>query len=102
MRISPIAGVILSTILSTSAEAQRPVCMARPDLLEHLAERYGEVPVAFGITNSGGLVEVLATYDGATWTIIVTSPQGTACIVAAGEGWRRMLNLPEPNLGPRT
>jgi len=54
----------------------------------HLAKKYGEAPVAIGVTNKGGLVEVLTTGDGNTWTIIVSMPNGTACMVAAGEGWR--------------
>ena len=47
-----------------------------------------EAPVAVGVTSAGGLVEVFATDDGATWTIVVTTPQGRSCMVAAGEGWR--------------
>jgi hypothetical protein len=42
------------------------------------------------VTNSGGLVEVLSDGKGGTWTIIVTTPQGMSCLVAAGEGWRNM------------
>jgi hypothetical protein len=33
-------------------------------------------------------VEVLSTGDGETWSIIITSPKGMSCLVAAGEGWR--------------
>ncbi len=106
MRIFPIAGVILSMVLSTSVEAQNrippPVCMARADLLGRLIERYGEFPVAFGLTNAGGLVELITTSDGGTWTIIVSNPNGTSCLVAAGEGWRNHREPPSPNLGPRT
>ena len=53
-----------------------------------LANKYKEAPVAVGVTNTGGLVEVYSTGDGNTWTIIVTTPQGMSCLVAAGEGWR--------------
>ncbi len=44
--------------------------------------------IAFGVTISGSLVEVLSTKEGETWTIIVTSSEGSSCIVAMGEGWR--------------
>ncbi len=77
-----------------------PICLPRVDVLNQLAQRYGEAPVAAGLTNGGsGMVEVLTTGDGRTWTIIVTSPQGLSCLVAAGQGWRR-LNPPGPHLGP--
>jgi hypothetical protein len=40
------------------------------------------------VTHNGGLVEVLSTGNGTTWSIIVTTPTGMSCLVAAGEGWR--------------
>ena len=55
-----------------------------------LAKKYKESPVAAGVTLSGGLVEVLTDGKGGTWTIIVTTPQGMSCLVAAGEGWREV------------
>jgi len=41
-----------------------------------------------GVTAQGALVEVLSADEGETWTIILTTPQGRSCLVAAGEGWR--------------
>jgi hypothetical protein len=66
-------------------------------VLKHLAEKYQESPIAVGIANGGGLVEVLSTDDGQTWTIIVTRPDGWACLVAFGEDWRNMERVePKP------
>ena len=56
--------------------------------------------MAVGVTNKGALVEVLTSADGGTWTIIVTTPQGMSCLVAAGEGWR-FLPRTDPRIGPR-
>jgi hypothetical protein len=66
------------------------MCNTRDSVLSLLANKYKEAPVAVGVTNTGGLVEVLSTGDGNTWTIIVTTPQGMSCLVAAGEGWREL------------
>ncbi len=66
-----------------------PSCDFRDTILEFLERRYQETPVALGITSGGGLVEVLTTDDGKTWTIIVTRPDGWACLVAAGDDWQR-------------
>jgi hypothetical protein len=82
-----LALVPVLTLGSFEASAQQ-ACSPRSDVLGHLAKKYGEAPVAIGVTNKGGLVEVLTTGDGDTWTIIVSMPNGTACMVAAGEGWR--------------
>lgn len=74
--------------LASSAAAAQPQCNERAHVLDLLAKKYKEAPVAAGVTNSGGLVEVLTDAKGGTWTIIVTTPQGMSCLVAAGEGWR--------------
>ncbi len=83
---------------ATPALAQPQMCDKRVNVLGHLAKKYGEAPVAIGVTNSGGMVEVLTTADGLTWTIIVSYTNGTSCLVAAGEGWRNMEWA--PHLGP--
>lgn len=75
-------------ILASSAAFAAPQCNTRDSVLELLAEKYSEAPIAVGVANNGGLVEVLATGDGNTWSIIITTPQGVSCLVAAGEGWR--------------
>ena len=59
-------------------------------MLSHLAKKYGEAPVAVGLTNKGALVEVLTSSDGKTWTIIVSSPGGMSCLGEAGENWRAL------------
>ena len=81
-------GVGFAVVAST-AMAQ-PQCNERDNVLELLAKKYQETPIAAGVTNTGGLVEVLTDTKGGTWTIIVTTPQGMSCLVAAGEGWRNM------------
>lgn len=68
--------------------AQNPTCDQRKRVIGHLADKYREAPVAIGVTNSGGLVEVLSSDDGQTWTIIVSTPNGVTCLLATGEGWR--------------
>ncbi len=91
-RIAAYSGLVLVPVLSLGSfeAAAQGACSPRTDVLGHLAKKYGEAPVAIGVTNKGGLVEVLTTGDGKTWTIIVSMPNGTACMVAAGEGWRTM------------
>ncbi len=81
---------IFALILFTPAAAaqSQSACNPRDNVVGHLAKKYGEAPVAIGVTNKGALIEVLTTSDGSTWTIIVSMPNGTSCLVAAGEGWR--------------
>ena len=81
------ALMVFSSAAAAQSQSQNQ-CNTRDSVLTLLANKYKEAPVAVGVTNTGGLVEVLSTGDGNTWTIIVTTPQGMSCLVAAGEGWR--------------
>ncbi len=75
-------------VLASSSAFAAPQCNSRGKVLELLSKKYSEAPVAVGVTNNGGLFEVISTGDGNTWSMIITSPQGMSCLVAAGEGWR--------------
>ena len=77
-------------LVSASAAMAQPQCDQRDSVLQVLQKKYKEQPIAVGVTHNGGLVEVLTTGNGNTWTIIVTTPQGMSCLVAAGEGWKAM------------
>jgi hypothetical protein len=83
------AAFFVSVSWPASAQNQNQ-CDTRDKMTAYLSAKYKEAPVAVGVTNTGGLVEVLSTGDGNTWTIIVTTPQGMSCLVAAGEGWRAL------------
>jgi hypothetical protein len=82
------ALTLLPTALSAQMQSPAQQCDQRTTVIGHLAKKYQEAPVAIGVTSTGGLVEVLTTGDGDTWTIIVSKPDGMSCLVAAGEGWR--------------
>ncbi|MFQ6017544.1 MAG: hypothetical protein ACE5KF_05055 [Kiloniellaceae bacterium] len=103
MRI-PIIGTVMFAaaliLVPTGAMAQVQQCDQRENVIGHLAKKYHEAPVAIGVTSTGGLVEVLSTGNGDTWTIIVSKPDGLSCLVAAGEGWRTIKSnklLGDPN-----
>ena len=85
-----LKSLVLSTalVLVSASAMAAPQCNTRETVLELLSQKYSEAPVAVGVANNGGLVEVLSTGDGRTWSIIITSPKGLSCLVAAGEGWR--------------
>ena len=44
--------------------------------------------MAVGLSDSGYILEVLASEDGTTWTIMTTGPSGLTCIVQTGERWQ--------------
>ena len=81
------AALAVMLLVSTGAAAQSGFCLERDKLVEALDGKYSEKPIAAGLDNAGKLLEVFATGDGATWTMVMTAPGGTSCIVAAGEKW---------------
>lgn len=91
---SLFAGLVLSVVAGSNiAEAAQPnhACTDRASALTHLSKKFSEEPVAIGLANNGGVVEVLTDTGGSTWSIIITMPNGLACIVAAGEHWEPLL-----------
>ena len=92
-------GAAFGAALFASATASAAQCAARNKVLDMLRDKYSEAPVAFGVTSGGGLLEVLSSKDGATWTVLVTTPKGMTCMTAAGEGWHAR---DRPVEGPET
>ncbi len=90
-----LGGIIVGTaLLASVAFGGGPVhaqsnCEVRASLIEKLDKGFGEYPVAIGLASTGNLLEVLISADG-TWTILITSPNGLACIAATGEHWQTL------------
>ncbi len=78
-----LAGIAL---LNTPAAAQSS-CGPRDAVLALLGNQFEESTVAVGLADNGGVIEVLTASDGTTWTIMLTMPDGTSCVVASGEAW---------------
>ena len=85
-------AILLGALLGvpTTVIAAQMTCGPRTQLLAELAKGFSEAPAAVGLANSGALVEVLTNSDGSTWTIIVSDPNGTSCLVASGESWQEL------------
>lgn len=87
------AFALLAMVVAAPAFAEvrapsgAPTCDKRPAVMSQLENKYSEKPVAIGVANNGGIVEVLTTKEGNTWTIVITLPNGMTCLVAAGEDW---------------
>ena len=90
-KLAAVAALITVASLPASAQEQPQMsCAKRTDVLKHLATKYTEAPVAIGIANNGGVIEVLSSKTGSSWTIIITMPSGPTCMVAAGENWEKL------------
>ena len=98
------AALLAFGLLPSAAHAQpvptdpHPLCAAYREVQRQLAAGYSEAPVAVGLRSNGELLQVFASAESGTWTIVSTTPQGTACILAAGRHWE----LPRPGGAERS
>lgn len=67
-------------------------CSARTDVITKLGSKYHERLSSMALTSDGQLLEVLKSDDGTTWSILITTPKGVSCLVAAGEDWQDKFN----------
>ncbi len=78
----------LGLVIVNPAWGQQMQCGNSIEVRNTLKQKYSEAQVALGVTADGGLLEVLTSKDGLTWTIIVSYTNGRTCMIANGEGWR--------------
>ena len=94
LRAGGLAGLAAGIAIATStAAAAQTACLTHDKLVDLLHGRYSEQPIAAGLESNGRLLEVFAAPDGATWTMVVTTPDGSSCVVAVGEEWQEPQQL---------
>ncbi len=88
-RLLPGLALALAA-LPAFAPAQAMRCGARETVIRHLEERYGETRRSVGLQEGRGVVELYANAESGSWTILLTTPQGMSCLMAAGESYQRL------------
>jgi len=88
-------GFGLLIMAATHADAQNN-CAARETVIQRLAERYGETRQALGLAQQGAVIEMFASETSGSWTITVTMPNGTTCLVASGQAYEELAEALSP------
>ena len=91
MRWLLILGVLLSPL---SVDAQQ-FCGNPDDIKKRLSKKYSESVVAAGVTAGGWALEIMASEDGSTYTILATDPNGVTCVLGTGHSWEQIAWKPE-------
>ena len=60
------------------------VCLSHKDIVSQLQSKFKEKRQAFGLINSGHMMEVFVSKTG-SWTMVVTTANKMSCVVAAGQ-----------------
>lgn len=84
---SPTAGV----------SQQAANCSDRDRILSRLSEGYGERRQSVGLGANNAVIEVYASDETGTWTILMTLPNGVSCLVATGSAFEALAAMPEPD-----
>jgi len=83
-----LTTALFLAVLPGAVFAQGRNCGDRALIVERLESKYGEARTAAGLTTQNGMVEIFASDDSGSWTILITTPSGQSCLVAAGESWQ--------------
>ena len=73
--------------LPTGTHAQAQPCGARDAIIARLEAKWGEHFVGGGLQSASSIYEVWISAEKGTWTILKTSANGTACVMAASTNW---------------
>lgn len=84
-----ITATAIAVMTAAAPATAQPACGPRDAIVEALERKYGETRQGMGLQDDSGVVEIFASAETGTWTILVTLPSGIACLVSAGENWQR-------------
>lgn len=72
-------------------------CFPMADLFGALAVQYGEAPQDQGLTSDGNLMQLWAGESG-SWTLVIVTPHGNACVIGTGGDFTDAREAAKPNL----
>jgi hypothetical protein len=75
-------SAIVALIIASPAVAAE--CGPRDQVIELLSQGYAEQPVARGMRSNGTMAELWLS-PGGSWTVLISSPAGVACVAFSGD-----------------
>ncbi|WP_170562756.1 hypothetical protein [Ruegeria atlantica] len=88
----------LGIMALAAQQAHARTCAPREEVIKRLTETYGERRQGIGIARRGAVMEVFASDHSGSWTITVTLPDGTTCLVASGQAYEMIAETLPPNV----
>jgi hypothetical protein len=90
LAVLPVLGC--SLFAGPSEAAAQASCGPRDQIVKVLADQYKEDPVGIGLAQPGQVLEVFASQAG-SWSMVMTMPDGKACLIAAGDNWEMVTKI---------
>ena len=76
------------------AHAQSTNCAARDVVVERLESKFGETPTGRGLRSATQMVEIWSSAETGSWSILVTRADGVTCLMASGDNWNEIQQIP--------
>ncbi|PHQ98458.1 MAG: hypothetical protein COB40_00065 [Marinosulfonomonas sp.] len=87
-RVVTSALIFGAAALAPPANAQQHTkCLDRDTMVQILETRYNETLSSVGLQGSSQLLEIWRSEASGSFTVLITNPEGTSCIVASGQNW---------------
>ena len=87
---------MIAALCAAPAFGQDMYCAQRGIVMDNLEQLFGEVSIGYGHEYRGAVIEVYVSRY-ATWTLVITRPDGISCELAGGTDWV-FIEQPWPNL----
>ena len=81
-------GLVGMIFAMDAAQTSPANCAKRAKMVEKLHARFGESRQSVGLTPGGQALEIFAQPETGTWTILLTLPNGTSCMMASGHAYQ--------------
>jgi len=103
MILRVVLSVLLALVSSIGATgqaiAQSPTpCFPLVEVIQWLADSYGESPSVQLITDTENIIVVWINTETSTWTLTVTRPDTTTCLLSSGSGITTLAASLPPNI----
>lgn len=100
MKIIAMLAVALISLIPATASAQGATCAPRNVIVKRLMEKYGETRQSAGLTGPKVVMEMFASEETGTWTLLMTHSNGVTCFAASGKAWQGDLGNASPKGAP--
>jgi hypothetical protein len=101
LRASAPATLLLAgsaALFFSMGSAAAAVCAEHGAMVDYLASEYHESRQGAGLSARGVVIELYVSEAG-TWTLLLSSPAGLACVVDAGDAWDGLTEAVLPGEG---
>ena len=79
--------MLLAGCSVSNAQTTQMICGEGKEIRSALWSMHHEQERGGGLSDNGGLVQLFATKDGSTWTLLLTPPGGPTCLLGSGKDW---------------